>query len=194
MDKFINGTEYNNQFTQEELNNEVWRDIKGYEGLYKVSSLGRVRSLDRVVTRNSGKVLRKGKLLKPGKNKDGYFQVILSKAGKQKAARVNRLVALAFLSNPEDLPQVNHIDEDKSNNRVNNLEWCSREYNCNYGTRNEKISKSVIMYDIQGNKLKEFDSIIDANQHLGKHKHSSNINACCSGKRKSAYGYKWKYK
>lgn len=187
MDKFTNGTEYNNQFTQEELNNEVWKDVgecKGYEeykGLYKVSNLGRVKN---------NKCMVKSLNI----NHRGYYSVKLYSKGKSKNARINRLVALAFLPNPEDLPVVNHKDENKLNNRVNNLEWCTVKYNNNYGTTKERRSKPVIMYDKQDNKLREFNSVIDANQYLGKRKHSSNINKCCNGKHKTAYGYKWKYK
>lgn len=199
MDKFTNGKEYNNQFTQEEVNNEIWKDIQGYEGLYKVSSLGRVKSSDRVVTCKGGiKRLYKGKILSIIMNKSGYFTVFLYKDNSAKQRYTHQLVAQAFIPNPNNLLEVNHIDEDKSNNRVSNLEWCTREYNCNYGTRNERKAKAqgkpVIMYDMNGNKLKEFDSMHDAERFLDKPHAHSNISMCCSGRYKSAYGYKWKYK
>lgn len=112
---------------------EVWRDIKDYEGLYQVSNLGDVRSLN---YNQTGEI----KVLKQG-NAKGYKRVGLFKNGKTKQYSVHRLVALAFISNPDDLPMVNHKDEDKTNNNVNNLEWCTHEYNMSYGTRNERISK-----------------------------------------------------
>lgn len=186
---------YKQDFTEEELNNEIWKDVVGYEGLYKVSNLDRVRSLDRVVTRKDGrKQLCKGRLLSPCRLRWGYLGVDLSKSNKGHTKKVHRLVAQAFLNNSLNLSDVNHIDEDKTNNRLSNLEWCSREYNMNYGTIKEKISKSVIMYDIQGNKLKEFKSTRSAGRYLNDENKCSAISNCCNGKRKTAYGYIWKYK
>lgn len=108
---------------------EVWKDCKGYKDLYQISNLGRVWSV-------------KGqKILKGTVSKSGYLYVHLtSKNGQHKKERVHRLVALSFLPNPDNLPQVNHKDENKLNNCVCNLEWCSAKYNCNYGTRNARIS------------------------------------------------------
>ena len=117
------------------MSKEVWRDIEGYEGLYQVSNMRRVKSLN---YRRSGKE----RILKRLKNKWGYLFVHLQKDGKQKGCKLHRLVAQAFIPNPENLPEVNHKDEDKNNNTVDNLEWCTRKYNCNYGARNEKVSKS----------------------------------------------------
>ena len=110
---------------------EEWRKIVGYEGLYEVSSLGRVRSLDRYDERNH---FRKGKVLSPIKDTGDYLKVNLYCNGKNKKCLVHRLVAQAFIENPDNLPEVNHKDEDKSNNRVDNLEFCDRKYNVNYGT------------------------------------------------------------
>lgn len=107
---------------------EKWLSIKDYEGLYEVSNLGRVRSL-----------ISNGLILKQSKDKNGYHVVSL----KRKSFRVHRLVAIAFIPNPNDLEQVNHKDEDKSNNTVHNLEWCDTKYNINYGTRNEQVRKSL---------------------------------------------------
>ena len=115
---------------------EEWRKIVGYEGLYEVSSLGRVRSLDRYDSINR---FRKGRILKSGTDTGGYLFVQLSSNGNEKNHSVHRLVAEAFIPNPDNLPQVNHIDEDKSNNCVDNLEWCDREYNINYGTIKDRI-------------------------------------------------------
>lgn len=118
---------------------EVWKDIDGFEGLYQVSNLGRVRSLDRYVqqkTRWGGitQVHKKGVILTPKReNEIRYLTVSLWKNGKHYLRYVHRLVAIAFIENPKGYPEVNHIDEDKLNNEVYNLEWCDRNYNANYG-------------------------------------------------------------
>ena len=120
---------------------EIWKDIPDFEGLYQVSNLGNVRVLDRYVNsaiRNNDKVKRKGKILKQY-NKRGYLQVSLIKNHKRYYFSVHRLVAMAFLPNPDNLPQVNHKDENPLNNNLFNLEWCTAKYNCNYGNRNSKI-------------------------------------------------------
>lgn len=110
---------------------EEWRQIPGYEGLYEVSSYGRVRSLDRYVKSSYGAYrLHKGKVLSSGIRPDGYLIVCLQ----ERMFRVHRLVAEVFIPNPDNLPQVNHKDEDKTNNNVDNLEWCDAKYNNNYGT------------------------------------------------------------
>ena len=124
---------------------EEWRPIVGYEGLYEVSSYGRVRSLDMYVKARYGNYrLHKGKVLSPGIRPDGYLFVNLTYNGKHKTITVHRLVAQAFLPNPDNLSEVNHKDEDKSNNRVENLEWCDRKYNLNYGSRKDKVRDTKI--------------------------------------------------
>ena len=120
-------------------NEEIWKDIIGYEGLYQVSSLGRVRSLDRFYYR-----LHKGKVLSPTKDRYGYLTVTLNCNGKSKTIKIHRLVAQAFIENPDNLPQVNHKDEVKSNNCVDNLEWCSAKYNNNFGTRQERYRNTML--------------------------------------------------
>ena len=125
------------------MTEEIWRPVVGYEGLYEVSNTGRVRSLDRYVRCKSYR-LHKGKVLSPGKDKDGYLFVVLSCNGKHKTIAVHKLVAQAFIPNPDDLPIINHKDEDKTNNRVDNLEWCTAKYNMNYGTRNIRIKETAI--------------------------------------------------
>lgn len=125
---------------------EQWKDIKGYEGLYEVSNFGNVRSLDRVIrSKHNGTMLRKGRILTPFyEEKKGYYQVSLSKDGKNKKHRVHRLVASAFLDNPHNYTDVNHKDEVKTNNNVDNLEWCTRKYNNNYGTKPERTRKAMM--------------------------------------------------
>lgn len=114
---------------------EVWKDIKGYEGKYQVSNLGRIKSLS---YRNTGI----SKILVPKINK-GYYEIGLYLNGIRKMFFVHRLVALTFIPNPNNLPQINHIDEDKTNNCVDNLEWCTQAYNNIYGTRLERVSSSL---------------------------------------------------
>lgn len=120
---------------------EEWRTIPGYEGLYEVSNTGRVRSLDRYDSRNC---FRKGKVLSPVKSNIGYLLVSLCCNGKYKGFTVHRLVAQAFIPNPDNLPEINHKDEDKTNNSVENLEWCDRKYNNNYGSRKDKVRDTKI--------------------------------------------------
>ena len=115
---------------------EEWRDIIGYEGKYQVSNLGRVKSLKN--TRGN----YREKILKPGKDAKGYKQVSLYKNGKGKMYKIHRLVAIAFIPNPNNYPMINHKDEDKTNNCVDNLEWCTNKYNMNYGTLPERFSEA----------------------------------------------------
>ena len=142
---------------------EVWKDIKGYEGKYQISSFGRVKTFR---YRNSHKV----GILKPQKNVRGYLIVDLKNHCNRKHFTIHRLVAQAFIPNPDNLPQVNHKDEDKTNNHVENLEWCTNEYNYNYGTARERLSeklrsiskkarKPVICTDLDGNFIKEYESV-----------------------------------
>ena len=114
---------------------EIWKDVKGYEGKYKVSNKGRIKSLN---YQNS----KKEKLLhlRIGKKRQGYLDVMLSSKNVQKRHKIHRLVAEAFIPNPNNYPEINHIDEDVSNNNVNNLEWCTKLYNLNYGNHKEKNS------------------------------------------------------
>ena len=185
---------------------EIWRtaisDGEPYEG-YKVSNLGRILSLN---YRNTGKP----GLMTPVDNDDGYFQVGLSKNGKTKNCLVHRLVAETFLENPENKPQVNHIDEDKTNNFVGtpennykdgNIEWCWSKDNINHGTRTKRASetrkkgeksKTVLQFSLDGTLIREWSSASEVQRQLNFHE--SNIATCCIGKRKSAHGFLWMYK
>jgi hypothetical protein len=175
---------------------EIWKDCKHYEGLYEVSNLGRVRSLDRYVA-NSGKSerLTKGRIISQHSGSSGYLQVGLSKNGKTKYELVHRLVALAFLENPENLPQVNHKDECKTNNEVSNLEWCDRKYNLNYGTVKQRIStkhtKRINQYDLEGNYIATYSSQQEAAKQTGIS--NASVHYCCTGKTKQAGGYIWQF-
>lgn len=118
------------------MQTETWKPVKGYEEFYAVSNLGRIKSLGNDKS-------RKEKFLKPAKDGWGYFQVTLFKDGKRKRFKVHRLVASAFIPNPEGFEQVNHRDENKINNCISNIEWCSAKYNVNFGTRNKRAAASM---------------------------------------------------
>lgn len=117
---------------------EIWKDIPNYEGLYQISNLGRVKSLPR-----KGTNTKKERILKFAKSNKNYLIAILTKHNKRNAKSVHRLVAEAFIPNPNNFPQVNHKDENRHNNCVDNLEWCTNRYNCNYGNRSAKLSLAL---------------------------------------------------
>ena len=174
---------------------EVWKDIEGYEGLYQVSNMGRVRSLDRYVERRKqGRQFWKGKMLNPRKRKKGeeYLYVDLTNNTTRKRYSVHRLVASAFLGNYPEL-EVNHKDENPANNRVENLEWVTHYENMHYNNLFQRVKKpnkkAVNAYDMQGNLVLSFDSIEEASK-LGFNRSaiSQNIN----GKNKTSGGYIWK--
>ena len=178
------------------MDEEVWRWVVGYEGLYMVSNHGRVMSIPTIIEKGNGiTVLVDGRLIKPSAIRKGYLQVALTKNGKQKPMRVHRLVAEAFIPNRLGLPCVNHIDENKANNVVGNLEWCDVEYNNRYGTRNERISRKIgkpVLMTRGGLVVREYPSVSAAYDLTGIS--SGHISECCNGKRHSAGGYEWKYK
>ena len=177
-------------------NIEFWFDIPDYEGLYQVSDLGRVKTLN---YRQQSGVER---ILNQGTNNMGYKYVKLCKNGKQKQFYVHRLVAMAMIENPfpDEWVQVNHRDEDKTNNKVENLEWCDAKYNTNFGTgpyrrltnrdsaiNNPKLSKQVLCVETG----EVYQSARDVERQLG-YDHSS-ISACCRGRFKYSHGFHWKY-
>ena len=156
---------------------EIWKAVEGYEGKYEVSNLGRVRSVERKTTlcNQHGEFQRKehGRIKSQGMNrKDGYRNVKLYRDGKERTLYVHRLVAQAFIPNPDNLPEVNHKDEDTTNNRVDNLEWCSSKYNSNYGAgslaRYQQKSYRVARIDKDGNILREYPSLLEAARQTGE--------------------------
>lgn len=147
-------------------NMEKWKPIKNFEGLYEVSDKGNVRSLDRTVLKSDGRKQRfKGKTLVPAKNNGGYLHVDLRNCGKRKIARVNRLVADAFIDNKYNKPQVNHIDGDKTNNHVNNLEWCTSSENVKHAVKTGLFDKQMVSIEVLG---KVYKSKNEACRTLGK--------------------------
>ena len=168
---------------------EIWKDIKDYEGYYQISNLGRIKSLPRNGT------IKSERIIKGAISKNGYLRVCLQKNGIKTNFLVHRLVAEAFIPNPDNLPQVNHKDEDKTNNIYTNLEWCTASYNTNFGTcierRIKKQSKKILQYTLDGEFVREWESI----QECGRNGFNvGNICYCCQGKYKSSQGYIWKYK
>ena len=184
----------------------VRKPVVGYEGYYEVDQFGRVFGLDRVVTvvdgnRTYEKPLS-GKQMKQSMHDKGYKTVSLTKGGKTKIMFVHRIVAEAFLPNPDNLPMVNHKDEDKTNNFLENLEWCTAKYNANYGTGIERHARklrgresekriAVVGYTLDGKYEEWFPSIAEAAKAVNGG--TSAISKVCKGERKIAYGYKWKY-
>ena len=170
---------------------EIWKDIEGYEGLYQVSNLGRVKSLERLVFYSDGRSrVFKEQILKPSKEYD-YLYVILYKNNENKHFRIHRLVANTFIDNPNNYPYINHIDECKSNNNVNNLEWCSPKYNVNYGScikrRVEKQSKQI--YCLENDTM--YKSISECGRKL--HLSIGNISSVLNKRRKQTKGYTFRY-
>ena len=126
------------------ITKEIWKDIKGYEGLYQISNLGRVKSFPRAGTRT-----KKERILKTRFSYNGYERISLSKEDIDKAYFIHRLVAQAFISNPYNYKEINHKDENSRNNKVSNLEWCDRSYNINYKNRNKKVADKLAIRVIQ---------------------------------------------
>lgn len=167
-------------------NEEVWKDIPSYEGLYQVSTFGNVRSLNYHRTGQA-------RILKQGRDRDGYCQVTLSNAGRPKSFKIHRLVATAFIPNPLNLPVINHKDENPLNNHVNNLEWCTVKYNRNYGTCTQRISEKlnhpVCQYDREGRLVAEYGSVSEAVEKTGL----VNISTVCRGLHRTAGEYTFSY-
>ena len=180
---------------------EIWKQIKNYENCYEVSNEGRVRSVDRktnTALKHQTQVIKKGKILKPN-IKRGYLTIVLTKENKRKTVTIHRLVAEAFIPNKQEC--VNHKNAIKTDNRVENLEWCNHKENTQHASKLglivNKHRKKILCIELN----KEFASSYQAAEWLNKEKYnysknirnmSKNIRAASSGKRKSCFGYKWK--
>lgn len=161
---------------------EIWKDIKGYEGLYQASNLGRIKSIPRKGTSKNEKIL------KLQNKQDGYARILLYKNNVCKNKLVHRLIAETFIPNPNNYKEINHKDENKKNNNINNLEWCTRSYNIKYGRgqklRIKKHCKKILQYSKEGNFIKEWESKREAEKQLNIYIHNN---------RKTAGGYVWKF-
>lgn len=174
---------------------EIWKPVKNYEGYYEISNLGRVKSVERIIkckSRNNFK--QKEKILATRPNNRGYIMVGLHKDKNYKLVLVHRLVAEAFIPNPNNLPQVNHIDENKQNNHWNNLEYCDNWYNSHYGTRIERCNakqkkKKINQYSLNGKFIRQWESVASIRKKLS----INNICKACTGEYKQAGGFVWKY-
>ena len=180
------------------MENEIWRPVEGYLGLYEVSSCGRIRSLERMKwcgLHGGCYIAVPEKILKTRKSRNGYTCVNLYKDGKMKTHKVHRLVSVAFIPNPNNLPEVNHKDEDKENNHVDNLEWCTPKYNVNYGTGTERMAekhrKPIYSVDRETGLITYWESIAEASRQLGISK--GNICSCLKGRYRFAGNYVWHY-
>lgn len=171
------------------MDSELWKDIEGYEGLYQISNHGRVKSLNYNHTCCE-------QILVPVKHHTNYLTISLYKNGVKQLKLIHRLVANAFIENPNNYSCVNHKDENKLNNDVENLEWCTHKYNSNYGTRNKRISEKgrimVNQYTLDGVLIKTWNSLTEISKTL--HIPIGNICECCKGVYKTTHGYIWKYK
>ena len=191
------------------MDDERWRWVVGYEGLYMVSDQGRVMSVPKRAARSNGYMASyDGQILSPSNNTNGYPSVNLHRGGRGRTRAVHRLVAEAFVPNPEGLSSVNHIDEDKTNNSAENLEWCTVGYNNDYGTRqqrvqiNQKQRRAVCMMSLDGEVLRDFPTCLSAARYItgessGKSQRvrvtDNNIRRACRLHQHKAYGYRWEF-
>ena len=176
---------------------EEWKPVVGYEGRYEVSNLGRVRSVERTFADKNGRQITFcGVVLSPSITNRGRLIVGLNVDNRRRSCSVHRLVAMAFLSNPDNLPEVNHKDENPLNNRVDNLEWCTSDYNRHYGTVIERVTKSkgtpVIGVDKNGNEH-YFSSIKEAEGKTGTYNQTISYHCRFGYRNNIKAGYRWRY-
>lgn len=185
----------------EDLPNEIWKDIEEFPN-YQISNMGRIKVKEHITKgKNGGSYKFKEKIKTQRLKKSGYLDCCFRKQGESKSYNLNihRFVAQAFIPNPENKPQVNHINEDKTDNRVCNLEWSTSKENCNHGTRNKRISdykmnkgNMVQKLDLNGGILETYTSVRQADR-MNKKCNQSAIVKCCKGKQKTCGGYLWRY-
>lgn len=182
------------------LNGELWKEVKGWEGIYQISNYGRVKSCYRYVKQSNGRVRHyKEKIMKCFFTKRKYVRLSLEKDGFKRKYFVHQLVAMTFIENPNNYEQINHKDENPTNNTVDNLEWCNAKYNINYGSRIERIkiistnnpknSKPVLQYTFDGQFVKEYPSVMETRRLFGNH-----VSEVCNHQCMSVYGYYWIFK
>lgn len=176
---------------------EEWRDIRDFEGLYQISNMGRIKSLARPC-KGYGDKYAVDRIIKPLKMANGYLEAVMFRDGKRTIRMLHRVVAEAFIPNPNDLPFINHKDENPQNNNVENLEWCTPKYNANYGNRQKKCRQSslkhykpVYQMDMDGNIIKRWECMNDAMRALSID--STQISRVCKGKNCTAGGFIWRY-
>lgn len=189
------------------MQKEIWKDVKGYEGLYQISNLGKIKRLSRLSYQRFGKLLLNEKVMSNVIDNNGYVVVSLTNNKKQRKFLVHRLIAIHFIKNNNNLPCINHIDGNKQNNDISNLEWCSYSQNNKhaldnnlrkppapwkgkFGTEN-KTSKKVGQYNLNGDLINIYPCVHEVYRKLRFP--VTNIAAACRGKQKTAYGFKWKY-
>lgn len=192
---------------------EIWKDVVGYEGLYQVSNTGRLVRKERLDS-NGRFLSQQEKVIHKIYGTGYYGTAIVDGKGNSKNVLIHRLVAMAFIPNPNNYPQIDHIDGNKSNNRVENLRWCTAKQNINFPmslanrSRVLKVAqnkpeaikhkiaashkKAIVQYDMNGNFIKEWSSLHEVGRECGFN--ISNISACANGRKASAYGYIWKHK
>jgi hypothetical protein len=200
------------KLTIEDLTGEQWKPVLGFEDSYMVSNLGRIKSMYRQSRKpglkNNPSVMLRPKIMKQNIQPTGYRIVQLSKSGRVKGLPVHRIIAMAFIPNPDNKPFINHIDANPSNNDLSNLEWCTQSENIqhayNIGTKvppsggpkkfgkDNHVSRPVLQYSLSGEFIREWECVsqIQTTHNFNR----PNICKCCKGKINSAYGFVWKYK